>query len=108
MVALRVRARATARHLTDFLEETDRFAKTIVCCVNQEHALEMRYALATPNADLVEDHPDYLCRVTADEGDIGSAHLGHPIPIASTISRSATDSVKLSDHPQVIRRGSCP
>ena len=34
----------------------------------------MRHALATLNADLVKDHPDNVCRVTADEGDIGSAH----------------------------------
>ena len=42
VVALRARTQAIARHLTDFLEKTDRFAKTIVFCVNQEHALEMR------------------------------------------------------------------
>ena len=29
---------AIARHLTDFLKKTDRFAKTIVFCVDQEHA----------------------------------------------------------------------
>ena len=74
VVALRARTRAIARHLTDFLQRTDRFAKSIVFCVNQEHALEMRHALAALNAELLKDHPDYVCRVTADEGDIGSAH----------------------------------
>lgn len=74
VVALRARTQAIARHLADFMRETDRFAKTIVFCVDQEHALEMRHALATLNADLVKDYPDYVCRVTADEGDIGSAH----------------------------------
>ena len=74
VVALRARTRAIARHLTDFLERTDRFAKTIVFCVNQEHALEMRHALAALNPDRLKDHSDYVCRVTADEGDIGSAH----------------------------------
>lgn len=34
----------------------------------------MRNALVRLNADLVRGHPDYVCRVTADEGDIGSAH----------------------------------
>ena len=74
VVALRARTRAIARHLTGFMGETDRFAKTIVFCVDQEHALEMRQALAALNADLVKDHVDYVCRVTSDEGDVGSAH----------------------------------
>ena len=74
LVVLRARTQAIARHLTDFLKQTDRFAKTIVFCVNQEHALEMRLALASLNADLVRQYPDYVCRVTADEGDVGAAH----------------------------------
>ena len=74
VVALRARTRAIARHLTGFLQKTDRFAKTIVFCVDQEHASEMRQALVSLNTDLVKQHPDYVCRVTADEGDVGSAH----------------------------------
>ena len=74
LVALQARTQAIARHLTDFLKQTDRFAKTIVFCVNQEHALEMRRALVALNTDLVREHPDYVCRVTADEGDVGSSH----------------------------------
>jgi type I restriction enzyme, R subunit len=71
VVALRARTEAIARHLSEFLRKTDRFAKTIVFCVDQEHADEMRRALNNLNADLVREHPDYVCRVTADEGDIG-------------------------------------
>lgn len=74
VIAVRSRTVAFAAHLATFMKETDRFAKTIVFCVNQEHALEMRNALARLNADLVKEHPDYVCRVTSDEGDIGSAH----------------------------------
>jgi type I restriction enzyme R subunit len=74
-VALRARTQAVARHLTDFLKRTDRFAKTIVFCVDQEHASEMRTALNNLNADLVQQYPDYVCRVTADEGDIGRGHM---------------------------------
>ena len=44
-VALRARTEAIARHLTEFLKKTDRFAKTIVFCVDQEHADEIRRAL---------------------------------------------------------------
>jgi type I restriction enzyme R subunit len=75
IVSLRARTQAIARHLTDFLHKTDRFAKTIVFCVDQEHASEMRAALNNLNADIVRDHPDYVCRVTADEGDIGRGHM---------------------------------
>jgi type I restriction enzyme R subunit len=75
LVALRARTQAIARHLTDFLKKTDRFAKTIVFCVDQEHASEMRTALNNLNADLVQQFPDYVCRVTADEGDIGRGHM---------------------------------
>jgi type I restriction enzyme R subunit len=74
-VALLKRTETIARHLTDFLKKTDRFAKTIVFCVDQEHASEMRTALNNLNADLVQQFPDYVCRVTADEGDIGRGHM---------------------------------
>ncbi len=74
-VALRQRTRAIAHHLTEFLKKTDRFAKTIVFCVDQEHADEMRRALNNLNSDLTRNFPDYVCRVTASEGDIGRGHL---------------------------------
>lgn len=77
VVSLRARTEAVARHLTDYLRRTDRFAKTIVFCVDQEHADEMRRALNNLNADLVRDYPDYVCRVTSDEGDIGRGHLSN-------------------------------
>jgi len=76
VVALRARTEAMARHLTDFLRRTDRFAKTIVFCVDQEHADEMRRALNNLNSDLVQQYPDYVCRVTSDEGEFGRGHLG--------------------------------
>jgi type I restriction enzyme R subunit len=75
IVALRARTEAIARHLTKFLKKTDRYAKTIVFCVDQEHADEMRRALNNLNADLVQQHPDYVCRVTSEEGKIGRGHL---------------------------------
>jgi type I restriction enzyme R subunit len=76
VVALKARTEAIARHLTKFLKASDRHAKTIVFCVDQEHASEMRTALNNLNADLAAQFPDYVCRVTSDEGDIGKGHLG--------------------------------
>jgi type I restriction enzyme, R subunit len=74
-ISLKARTHAVARHLTDFLKKTDRFAKTIIFCVDQEHASEMRTQLNNLNADLVQQYSDYICRVTADEGHIGKGHM---------------------------------
>jgi type I restriction enzyme R subunit len=99
IVALRVRTRAMARHLTNFLKGTDRFAKTLVFCVDQEHAAEMRQELVNLNSDLMKLYPDYVCRVTGDEGDIGAAHLANfqdvdkPTPVILTTSQLLTTGV---------------
>ncbi|MDQ1261695.1 MAG: type restriction enzyme subunit, partial [Euryarchaeota archaeon] len=75
VIALRARTETIARHLAEFMRNTDRFAKTMVFCVDQDHADEMRRALNNLNSDLVAQYPDYVCRVTADESDIGIGHL---------------------------------
>ncbi len=75
VIALRARTETIARHLVEFLRKTDRFAKTIVFCVDQEHASDMRRAINNFSTDLTVEHPDYVCRVTSDEGDIGRGHL---------------------------------
>lgn len=75
IIALRARTEAIAKHLADFMRKNDRFAKTIVFCVDQEHASEMATALGNLNNDLRVTYPDYVARVTADEGDIGRGHL---------------------------------
>lgn len=75
IVALRARTEAVARHLTEFLKKTDIFAKTIIFCVDQEHADEMRRAFNNLNTNLVQKYPDYVCRVTSEEGQIGRGHL---------------------------------
>lgn len=99
IVALRARTDAIARHLADFMARTDRFAKTIVFCVDQEHADEMRRALTNLNSDLVKQHPDYAARVTADEGEIGRGHLARfqepddTTPVILTTSKLLTTGV---------------
>lgn len=99
VVALRSRTRAMAKHLSDLLKGTDRFAKTLVFCVDQEHAAEMRQELLNLNSDLVKQYPDYVCRVTSDEGAIGLTHLSHfqdvdkPTPVIVTTSQMLTTGV---------------
>jgi type I restriction enzyme R subunit len=75
VIALRARTEAVARHFIDFLRRTGELDKTIIFCVDQEHALEMRSSIARLVPDLLAKYRDYVCRVTADEGDIGRGHL---------------------------------
>jgi len=75
VISLKSRTEAVAKHLSDYLMKTDRFAKTIVFCVDQEHAEDMRKALNNWNLDHAQQYPDYVCRVVSDEGDIGRGHL---------------------------------
>lgn len=99
VVSLRARTEAVAKHLTEFMRRTDRLAKTIVFCVDQEHASELRQALVNFNSDLVQQYPDYVVRVTADEGEVGRAHLGNfqdvekPSPVILTTSQLLTTGV---------------
>jgi type I restriction enzyme, R subunit len=99
VVALRSRTQAIAKHLTEFLKKTDRMAKTIVFCVDQEHAAEMREALVNLNADMISRFPDYVARVTANEGLIGRGHLSRfqdvdkETPVILTTSQLLTTGV---------------
>jgi type I restriction enzyme R subunit len=98
-VALKARTEAIVRHLTDYLQRNDRFAKTIIFCVDQEHASQMRRQLNNLNADLVQQHPDYVVRVTSEEGKIGKGHLSRfqdpeePMPVIVTTSKLLTTGV---------------
>ena len=73
-LALRPRTEAIAKHLTGLLK-SDPYAKTIVFCVNQEHADTMREILSNLNAEHVQRYPDYVSRITADEGEYGRERL---------------------------------
>lgn len=53
------RTQEVARRITKFLKENDRFAKTIVFCVDIEHAERMRQALVNENSDIIKDNPRY-------------------------------------------------
>lgn len=75
-IVLKERTKALARHLTNFLKKTgDRFAKTIIFCVDQDHAANMMVELNKLNRDLVAQYPDYVVRITANDGDIGKGYL---------------------------------
>ncbi|MFB9985333.1 EcoAI/FtnUII family type I restriction enzme subunit R [Mesorhizobium kowhaii] len=83
----------TAKKITEFLKESgDRFQKTIVFCVDQEHAARMRQALVNENADLVAVNQRYVMRITGSDKE-GQDQLGNFIdpeskyPVLVTTSR---------------------
>ena len=96
LVALKARTEAIARNLSDFMKKTDRFGKTIVFCVDQEHAEEMRKALNNHNADLVKNHPDYVARVVSDEGKIGRGFLDRFTELETLVPTIVTTSQMLT------------
>jgi len=75
VLSLLSRTETVAAHLTEYLKRTDSYGKTIVFCVDQEHALDMRTALARLNPEMMRQHPNYVARVVSDEGMVGRGHL---------------------------------
>lgn len=69
------RTKAIAKHITDFLKSSDRYAKTIVFCVDEEHVKAMIKELRNLNSDITKTNPDYITRITSDAGDVGKGHL---------------------------------
>ncbi|HAX68517.1 MAG TPA: DEAD/DEAH box helicase [Anaerolineae bacterium] len=99
VVSLLSRTEVVARHLTEYLKRTNRFDKTIVFCVDQEHALDMRIALNNANADLSKIHLHYVERVVSEEGSVGRGHLDNfqdpekEVPVILTTSQMLTTGV---------------
>ncbi|HRZ48660.1 MAG TPA: DEAD/DEAH box helicase family protein [Bacteroidales bacterium] len=87
------RTKAVVKHLYNHMVKYGRFDKTIVFCVNQEHADQFRRELSNLNTDLVQQYPDYVVRIVSEEGDIGKGHLSkfmdidEPIPVVVTTSK---------------------
>lgn len=68
------RTKKVAQKVTEYLKKTDRFSKTIVFCVDIDHAERMRQALINENADLVAENHKYIMRITGDNAE-GKAQL---------------------------------
>lgn len=87
------RTKLVAKKVTEFLKESgDRYQKTIIFCVDQEHAARMRQALINENADLVAENHRYVMRITGNDKE-GLDQLGNFIdpevryPVLVTTSR---------------------
>ena len=89
------RTKLVAKKVSDFLKETDRFQKTIVFCVDTEHAARMRQALVNENADLCRDYSRYVMRITGNDND-GVAQLDNFVDPESKVPVIVTTSQLLS------------
>ena len=92
------RTKVIAKKVTEFLKKTDRFSKTIVFCVDVEHAERMRQALINENKDLWNENHKYIMRITGDNAE-GKAQLDNLIdedskyPVIAVTSKLMTTGV---------------
>ena len=89
------RIREVAHEITCYLKNTDRMAKTIVFCADEEHADRMRTALVNENSDMCRKNPDYVVRITGSD-PYGQSKLDYFISVASKYPVIATTSKLLS------------
>jgi type I restriction enzyme R subunit len=73
-LVLEKRTELVARKVTEFLAETDPYAKTIVFCEDIDHAERMRVDLVNANPDRCSTNRKYVMRITGDS-DEGKAEL---------------------------------
>lgn len=84
-----------AAEITNYLKATDRMQKTIVFCANENHAQNMRDALAELNADMCKENPDYVVRITGSDV-YGKSKLDYFISVREKYPVIATTSKLLS------------
>lgn len=89
------RIQQVATEITRYLKSTDRMAKTIVFCANEDAAERMRVALVNLNADMVKKNPDYVVRITGSDA-YGKSKLKYFISTSTEGPVIATTSELLS------------
>ena len=89
------RIRKVAEQITNYLKHTDRMAKTIVFCADEDHAERMRIALVNANSDMCQKNPDYVVRITGSD-PYGQSKLDYFISVAEKYPVIATTSKLLS------------
>ena len=97
-LVLEKRTELVARKITEFLQATDPYAKTIVFCDDIDHAERMRQALVNLNPQRVKENRKYVMRITGDEQE-GKAEVDNFIdpesryPVIATTSKLMTTGV---------------
>ena len=95
-IILEERTYEVAREITEYLKSTNnRMQKTIVFCATEEHADRMRNALASLNADMMKENPDYVVRITGSD-TYGKNKLDYFISVSSPYPVIATTSKLLT------------
>lgn len=89
------RIQQVASEITQYLKSTDRMAKTIVFCANEDAAERMRVALVNLNADMMKKNPDYVVRITGSDA-YGKSKLKYFIATSTEGPVIATTSELLS------------
>jgi len=108
VVSLLRRTETAAAYLTEYLRRSGRMDKTVVFCVDSEHAFQMREAMARANPDLVRQYPNWTVRIVADEGDVGAEHLDdfsdteRDTPVVATTSKLLSTGVDLPNLRNVV------
>jgi len=92
------RTQTVADKISDLLRKTNRFDKTIVFCVDIDHAQRMRAALVNANSDLASKNHKYVMQITGDN-DEGKRELDNfinpeePYPVIATTSKLMTTGI---------------
>ena len=94
-IILEDRTYEVANEITKYLKSTGRMQKTIVFCATEEHAERMRIALNNLNADMVQENPDYVVRITGSDV-YGKSKLDYFISVSAEYPVIATTSKLLS------------
>ena len=94
-IVIEDRIEQVAQEITRYLKSTDRMAKTIVFCANEDAAERMRVALVNLNSDMVQKNPDYVVRITGSD-TYGKGKLKYFISTSSEGPVIATTSELLS------------
>ena len=89
------RIQQVAAEITRYLKATDRMAKTIVFCATEDAAERMRIALNNLNADMCQQNPDYVVRITGSD-TYGKSKLDYFISVSAKYPVIATTSKLLS------------
>ena len=97
-LVLEKRTELVAGKVTEFLEQTGSFQKTMVFCEDIDHAERMRQALINKNSEKVKEDDKYIMKITGDD-EIGKNELENFInperryPVIVTTSRLLTTGV---------------
>lgn len=97
-LVLKSRTEIVAQKITEFLVNTDPYAKTIVFCDDIDHAERMRQALVNLNPERVKENRKFVMRITGDDKE-GKAELDNFInpeeryPVIATTSKLMTTGV---------------